>query len=181
MKRVSHLLIVLLLLTGFPAVAQDFLDTHAGNYKGTLHLLYPNGKQDSVTMELILQPTEQAGRWQNTVRYFGENGAIGEVKAYELVLDTTVNDSTHYILDEKDGILITEVRIRNSFYANYTVDHMSYFVRTTYEDNYIDYELSCYNLTVIRSSESEPDEENTRWKVDSFPLMTVQKGRLYKQ
>ena len=132
-------------------------------------------------MELLLQPAQQTGHWQNTVRYFGENGAIGEVKAYEYVIDSTVNDGAHYILDEKDGILITEVRIGNSFYANYTVDHMSYIVITTYEDNYIDYALSCYNLTAIRNSESEPDEENISWKVDSFPLMTVQKGRLYKQ
>lgn len=180
MKSVRNLIILFFLLSGIPASAQDFLDAHTGTYKGTLHLLFPNGKQDSVTFELLLAPTQQPGRWTNTVRYLGENGVVGQVKEYELVLDTALNDGAHYILDEKDGILISEVRIGKSLYANYIVDHMAYHVTTTFETSYIDYELSCYDLLHIRNSESEPDEENIRWKVDSLPLLTVQKGRLYK-
>lgn len=181
MKSIRHLLIIVFLLSGKIALTQDFLDAHVGTYKGTLYLLYPNGKQDSVEFELLIQPAKEPGRWTNTVRYMGENGAIGQVKEYELVVDTTVKDGAHYILDEKDGILISEVRIGKSLYANYMVDHIAYHVTTTFETTYIDYELSCYDMLHQRTSESEPDEENIRWKVDSLPLLSVQKGRLYKQ
>lgn len=181
MKPKHHLLFLFLFLAGINAHAQDFLDTYVGSYKGTLHLLYPNGSRDSVTFELQIQPTEQPGHWTHTVRYIGETGTIGQVKDYVLVIDSARNDGTHYILDEKDGILITETRIDHTLYSLYMVDGMSYAVTTSFYTNYIDYELSCYQLQPMRSSESEPDEENVRWKVDSFQTATVQKGRLFKQ
>ncbi|MBI3239991.1 MAG: hypothetical protein HYZ43_14305 [Flavobacteriia bacterium] len=178
MNRFISLLVLFLNLT---LSGQNFLDQHLGTYRGQLHLCYPNRPIDSVQFELIIQPTEKQGRWTNTVRYLSADGSVGQVKDYDLVKDSVFNDDTHFILDEKDGILITETRIGNTFYSNYTVDGMFYTVSTTFNGNYIDYELTCYPMEGKRESVSEPDEENVTWKVDSFPLMTVQKGRLYKQ
>lgn len=181
MKPKYQLLLFFLLFAGSIVHAQDLLDQHTGTYKGTLHLLYPTGHRDSVSFELQIQPTGQPGHWTHTVRYIGESGTIGQVKDYELVIDSTRNDGMHYILDEKDGILITETRIDQTLYSMYQVDGMSYAVTTSFYPDYIDYALSCYQLQSMRSSESEPDEENVRWKVDSFQAATVQKGRLFKQ
>lgn len=177
----NRLISLFLITLSFPVFGQSFLDQHLGTYRGQLHLCYPNRPVDSVQFELIVQPTEEIGRWTNTVRYLSPDGSVGQVKDYDLMKDSLFSDDTHFILDEKDGILITETRIGNTFYANYTVDGMLYIVSTTYNGNYIDYELTCYNNAGKRESVSEPDEENVSWKVDSFPLMVVQKGRLHKQ
>lgn len=177
----NRLISLLLITLSFPVIGQNFLDQHLGTYRGQLHLCYPNRAVDSVQFEFIIQPTVETDRWTNTVRYLSPDGSVGQVKDYDLMKDSVFKDDTHFILDEKDGILITETRIDNTFYSNYTVDGMFYIVSTTYYGNYIDYELTCYTNLGKRESSSEPDEENVSWKVDSFPLMTVQKGRLYKQ
>lgn len=177
----NRLISLLLIILSHPVFGQNFLDQHHGTYRGQLHLCYPNRPIDSVQFELIIQPTEKLGRWTNTVRYLGPDGSVGQVKDYDLLQDSVFNDDAHFILDEKDGILITETRIDNTFYSNYAVDGMFYIVSTTYCGAYIDYVLTCFPNQGKRESASEPDEENVSWKVDSFPLMTVQKGRLYKQ
>lgn len=177
----KHLISLFLIVLSVPVYGQNFLDQHLGTYRGQLHLCYPNRPTDSVAFEFIIQPTEQPSRWTNTVRYLGPEGSVGQVKDYDLLKDSVFNDDTHFILDEKDGILITETRIDNTFYANYTVEDMFYIVSTTYSESHIDYVLTCYPSQGKRESSSEPDQENVSWKVDSFPLTTVQKGRLYKQ
>jgi len=164
----------------FNATSQEFLNNHLGKYVGQLQLCYPDKTSDSVTFEISILPTQTPNRWKNTTTYFLPNGAT-QVKDYELIRDTLVQGNAHYILDEKDGILITETRIGNTFYSHYTVDGIYYSAQTTYETNYIDYELSCYQTTNKRESISEPDEENNKWKVESFNLLTVQKGRLFKK
>jgi hypothetical protein len=140
----NHFLSFLVIILSLPIYSQNFLDQHLGTYRGQLHLCYPNRPIDSVQFELTLQPTGKNGRWTNTVRYLGPDGSVGQVKDYDLIKDSVFNDDMHFILDEKDGIFITETRIGNTFYANYTVDGMFYIVSTTYVGNYIDYELSCY-------------------------------------
>jgi hypothetical protein len=168
---------ILSLLASLPLAAQHFLDRHPGEYTGMLHLLRPGAPADSLPFKMIVQPTGESGRWTNTVVYNYEKNASS--KNYEWVLDAA-NGEGRYIMDEKDGILIYETLIGNTFYCNYTVDDMFYVVQTTFGDGTIDFELSCYKTSGKRESRSEPDETGTTWKVDSFPLVTVQKGTLQK-
>jgi hypothetical protein len=167
----------LLLLFALPASAQHFLDLHTGEYTGMLYLLRPGAPADSIPFKMIVQPTGETGRWTNTVIYNYEKDP--QSKNYEWVADAA-NGEGRYIMDEKDGILISETLIGNTFYCNYTVDNMFYVVRTAFGDRTIDFELSCYKTAGKRESESKPDETGTTWKVDSFPLLTVQKGTLQK-
>jgi len=162
-----------------PVKAQHFFDDHTGHYEGTLLLLYPGRAADSVAFCLDIAKTAEPGRWQNKLTYRMPAGS--QEKNYEQVLDSAFADNTHYILDEKDGILIAETLLGNTLYCNYTVEGSFYVVRTTFHTGSIDYELSCYKSTEKTESVSDPDEKGTSWKVDSYPLLTVQKGTLIKQ
>lgn len=167
----------LLLLTSLQLSAQHFLDRHTGEYTGTLFLLRPGAPTDSIPFKMIIQPTGENGHWTNTVIYNDDSNA--SAKNYEWVVDPE-NGQGRYIMDEKDGILITETLIGNTFYCHYTIDEMYYIVETTFEEGTIGFELSCYKNAGKRESLSQPDETGATWKVDSFPLLTVQKGTLRK-
>jgi hypothetical protein len=161
--------LLLLCLLPFSGFAQKFPDDYAGTYSGYIHLR--PGQADSIPCALIIAPTDDPNRWSNTMIFYDDTP---QTNAYEWVRNP---ETGTWLLDEKDGILITETLIGNTLYATYTVEHMMFYVRTSFGGGAIDYELTVFDPEKDHTSASA---ENST-EVHSFPVMTVQKGTFKKE
>ncbi|MES2556015.1 MAG: hypothetical protein V4604_07690 [Bacteroidota bacterium] len=176
----NRLISLLLITLSFSSFGQNFLDKHVGTYRGQLYFCFPK-HVDSVEFELTLASTGKPDCWKQTIHFlYPEKNANDKIE-YNIRKDSLFNDDLHFLREEKDGIVTTETRIGNTFYTNYIDDHMSFDVQTTFEGSYVDYQLNGYSGPMGEESTSKPDGENPQRSVYSFPLMVVQKARLYKQ
>lgn len=155
-----------------------FLKDYCGKYKGVLILDYPTGKLE-IPFQIDIEATNDPLVYTNKTSYF-INDSTTDVKDYALKLDTTYKDGKHYILDEKDGILIPETAVGNSFFSFYSVLGDYYYVKTVYTKKYIDFELSVFSGKKELKSSSTPDEEGVVYEVSSFEFITCQHGKLRK-
>ena len=170
---------VILFSIHYNTSAQHFLTLKTGKYTGYIQLCDFGNTCDSIAFSLLIQATPDPIRFNTKTVYFPKkNDPI--TKDYDLVLDTSFADFSHYLLDEKDGIILIETLQGNTLYSTYTVEGNLYTVRTSYFSDYIDYELVVYDQKAKQISTSNPDEENTVYTVETFPFITVQKGKLYK-
>lgn len=166
-----------ILLFSIQASAQNhFLKDYCGKYKGVLILDYTGGKLE-IPFQIEIEATSDPMVYNNRTTYF-VNDSTTDVKDYALKLDTIFKDNKHYILDEKDGILITETNLGNSFFSFYSVLGDYYYVKTTYTKKYIDFELTVFSGKNERKSSSEPDEEGVVYDVNSYAFVTCQHGKL---
>lgn len=167
----------LFLLIAINSSAQDhFLKNYCGKYKGNLILDYTGGKME-IPFQIEIEPTSDPLVYNNRTTYF-VNDSTTDVKDYSLKLDTVYKDNKHYILDEKDGILISETNLGNSFFSFYTVMGDFYYVKTTYTKKSIDFELTVFSGKNERKSSSTPDEEGVVYDVNSYAFVTCQHGIL---
>jgi hypothetical protein len=160
--------------------SQHLLSESVGVYSGHLKLCQAGIKCDSVPFELSIQATKDPLRYNTKTTYLIQSEQ-NNVKDYDLILDTNYIDNNHYLLDEKDGILIQETKAGNTLYSIYTVEGNVFHVTTSYYKAYIDFELVVYDMNTIRKSQSSPDQNNEVYIVETYPFITVQKGRLYKK
>ncbi len=177
MRFISILLVLFFIC--FKSHSQHFLASKSGEYKGYLKLCSYGNACDSIPFSYIIQTTSDPTRMKTKTVYFPKNNPP-ITKDYDLFRDTTFADFEHYILDENDGILIIETLQGNTLHSSYSVDDNFYTIRTSYFEDYIDYELVVYNQKTRKVSASLPDEENKVFTVETFPFVTVQRGKLYK-
>lgn len=163
----------------FFGFSQHYLSSYFGEYTGMLYL-YKANVLDSVPCSLKIQNTPDPNRINTLLSYYLPNG-LQQDKNYDCIVDTNFHDNLHFLIDEKDGILIKETRIGNSFYSSYTVQDNFYTVHTSYFADHIDFELIVYNQTDKLETFSAPNAANNRYRIETFPLITVQKGKLIKK
>lgn len=164
----------------FTLRAQHFLASYTGTYSGYLKICQAGKDCDSIPFELSIYPTKDPKRYNTKTSYLTDLYK-DNVKDYDLIINEKHTDNCHYLLDEKDGILIQETKIGNTLYALYSVEGMLFNVTTRYFDQYIDYELVVYNMKEQQTSQSKPNAEEAVYTVETYPFMTVQKGILYKK
>lgn len=174
MNRLISLLVITL---SFSAFGQNFLDQHTGAYQGTLYFNFPKDI-DSVGFTLVLEPAAESGQWTNTIHYLFPRKSLNDLRVYRIFRDSVYSDDFHFLREEGDGIVTSETRIGNTFYTSYQDGHLFYDIQTTYGTDYIDYQLNGYSVAL--GEESSNDGTHPR-NVTSYPLMVVQKARLYKQ
>lgn len=177
----KYSLLFLISLCALISHGQDFLTAQTGTYRGMLHILSPNGKCDSVILQLEVAPIAGTRRWKSTFSYLKPDGTVTMQNAYELVADTLYKDDYHFLLDEKDGLVIRETRIGNTFYGTYTIDNQTHTLLTTYNGKSVEYELAAYSNKDMHKAISEPDQDHIVWEVHSLKLLVIQKGILIKQ
>ena len=176
----NRLISLLLITLSFTSYGQDFLDQHAGTYRGQLYFCFPKNI-DSVEFELTLGSTGKPGHWTYSIHYLYPERSVNDKIEYDILIDSLFNDDLHFLREEKDGIVTSETRIGNSIYSSYTDDQLFCDIQITFEGSYVDYQLNGYSAAMSEESTSKPGGENHSRTVYSFPLMVVQKGRLYKQ
>lgn len=168
----KNTLLLLLFVFPFSVFAQQFPEDYAGTYTGSLYLL-SSENPDSIPCAIIIAPTKDPNRWTNKM-IFDYEREIGWVDDHEWVRDP---ENGTWQIDQKDGILITETLIDNTFYAHYKIEGMLFFMRTCFHDGVIDYELTVFESGKYQVSASTEDGTEVR----SFPVMGVQKGTFQKE
>ena len=169
MKTVT-LLFFLVSTTAFCQVA--FPDGWAGQWKGNLEIMAPDGTiKQTVPMAITISKLAVPKKWQWQIIYNNT-----DIRNYEIV----EKDATkgHYVLDEKNNILIDVKVFGNKLFSNFEVEGMRIFDTHQLINNTIVFELNSSNTTEITAS---GDGTSAIPTVKSFPQTAYQKAILQKQ
>lgn len=88
-----------------------------GHWKGPSRVVGPTGTTMSFTMELVVEPTDTAGRWTWTVIYDGAAGR--QVRPYHLVEVDAAKGA--WKVDEGNGIEIAHQLLDGTLFAQFAV------------------------------------------------------------
>lgn len=97
--------------------ASAFPDAWRGHWKGPSRVVGPAGTTLSFTMELVVEPTDTAGRWTWTVIYDGAAGR--QVRPYHLVAVDAAKGA--WKVDEGNGIEIAHQVLDGTLFAQFAV------------------------------------------------------------
>lgn len=150
-----------------------FPDDFFGVYKGDLEIYNSKGKQ-IIGMEFHLKNSDSIGRYQYTLVYIF-NGQRQE-RYYQLIEKDTANGE--FIIDENNGILLDAKVIDNVVYSMFEVQGSLLTTTERFYETYMDFEISVVNSSNKTESRFEGDEPID---VISYPILSVQRARLFKQ
>jgi hypothetical protein len=173
---VKNILILCLLTTllGFSQSKKTtFPEDFFGKYKGKLTIINANGSQE-IDMEFHLLPTDTLGKYQYTIIYKSEK--INQERKYRLIEKDKAKG--HYVVDENNGILLNITLANNALYAIFEVQGGLLTTTEHFYENYMDFEIM-YSLKEKVEKSGNTNEETP--EVLSYPVINVQKARLYKE
>ncbi len=149
---------------------QDWL----GSWQGQLEVRNAGKKAQLYPMQLEIAMTDTAGRWHWILTYGEGEGA--DVRPYLLIALDSLN--THFVVDERNSILLDQYLIGNHFISRFAVDSTLLIMDV---HNQGDHLIS----TIFHGSLKEPrisGEEVTEVKeVASYPIGGMQRAILKKQ
>jgi hypothetical protein len=170
------LLFVFLVFSSFISFSQnDFPDSWVGNYKGELEIYGKNDVRMLVNMQLEIQPkTDSLFTWYMIYEMNGNP----DKRMYELkILD---KDKGHYLIDEKNTILIDGYYHLNRFTSMFEV--MGSYIVTTYtmENEALVFEIIAGSMKAPRVTGNQEHEGNDIPEVKTYSVNGRQKAVLYK-
>lgn len=143
-----------------------------GNWKGTLQWMVAGKPVKEFTMRLNIQPTDTAGQYSWQIIYGDDN------KDQRPYLLKPVNESKgHWVIDEKDGILLDSYVHGNSIHGAFTVQG------NTIVDNYtiIDGRMHVEFFSIKLDDKNRSGKGTTETPfVDSYRISSYQTGILLK-
>ena len=121
-------------------------------------------------MQLIIQPTDTANQYTWKILY-GEKGE--DTRPYVLnVVDTTKG---HWVVDEKNGILLDQYWIGSKLYSVFSLNGVTIVNSYWREGEHLMVEFASFPTKPVRRSGAGTDEVPT---VESYPVRSYQKGIL---
>ena len=171
-----NLLYVFLAFLPFVCFSQnDFPDSWVGNYEGSLEIYGKNEVKMLVTMQLEIQPKADSLYTWHLIYIMNGNA---DKRMYELkILD---KDKGHYLIDEKNTILIDGYYHLNRFTSMFEV--MGSYIVTTYtmENEALVFEIIAGSMKAPRVTGSQEHEGNDIPEVKTYSVNGRQKAVLYK-
>lgn len=153
------------------AAAQDFPDRFLGHWKGELEW-YKTGETapQQSKMQLIIQPADTAGHysWQIIYGNDGEDNRPYSLKA----VDQTKG---HWVIDEKDGIVLDQYWTGNRLQGAFTVQGSTIINSYGIEGDSLMVEFFSLGATPVRKTGSAANETLS---VASYPVKSFQKAVL---
>lgn len=150
-----------------------------GTYKGKMYIINrKKGLVDSLDLKFDLLP-DSINRWIYRMTYKGEK--FREIiKDYYLLKPDSL-DAGSYLLDEKDGIIIEQTLLANTFYSNFSVagNYLSSSLRKI--GNTIYFEVISAKKKEHLSTKNEAKPGQIVFEVKSFPPNATQKAILKKE
>lgn len=147
---------------------QTFPKNWEGKYKGNLEISTPKGIVQTVPMELHILPIDSV-RWTWKIIY------SGQARNYELFLKDALKG--HYVLDEKNDILLNSFLIGNTLYDEFQVQGVRLMSHTRKEKNKIYYEIIVKDTTIFQRTGGTNDSIPP---VFDYRIKAVQKAILKK-
>ncbi|MEM9982683.1 MAG: hypothetical protein AAF734_09310, partial [Bacteroidota bacterium] len=126
MRLVIYLTLIACWMTNnYVAYAQEsnpLVDWY-GTWQGDLQITTPEGKVQKIPMELQIYPTDSAGYYRFSILY--------NQSPRHYVLQQVDTSKGHYVMDEKNGILLDTYLINRTFISQFEV--MGNLLTSSYE------------------------------------------------
>ena len=166
------ILFLFLLAASFSVNAQkSFPASFVGHWQGELSW-YRQGAREpkKFKMQLLIQPADSAGHYTWKIMY-GDGGA--DIRPYELkAVDTATG---HWVVDEKNGILLDEYFIGDKLYCVFNVGGMTIVNSYWREGDKLAVEFASFPSKAVRTTGAGTEESPT---VESYAVRSYQKGIL---
>lgn len=125
-------------------------------------------------MKLQIAATDTVGRWQWTLTY-GE-GEKADVRPYVLIAQDSTN--SHFIVDERNSILLDQYLIGNHFISRFAVNSSLLIMDIRNEGDHLISQITHGSMENPRESGEEVDNIDG---VTSYPIRGTQRAILRKQ
>ena len=170
------ILIIVAVLSSVYLAAQSgsFPKEWEGNWKGELQW-FKTGKEqpEKVNMELRIHPADSINTWTWQIIY----GSVSEDnRPYHLIKKDT--SGIHWVIDEKDGIILDQYWVGNKFCGAFTVQNSTIMNSYWMEKNKLIVEF--YNVSAKPVATTGKGTEDSP-KVDSYKVGSYQKAILTRQ
>lgn len=153
-------------LANFP---KDFV----GSWKGKLQWMVSGKPSQEFSMQLIILPADTAGQYSWQIIY-GDNGK--DNRPYLLKPVDTAKG--HWVVDERDGILLDSYVHGNALHGAFTVQGNTIVDNYKVVGNKMQVEFFSIRLNDKRTSGKGTEETPS---VDSYKISSYQTGELIKQ
>ena len=158
--------------------AQTFPDDWYGNWQGNLAIWRGGQAVDTVPMEFELSLADTGGI-NYIIRYLPEGRPVDE-RSY--LLQSVDSTAGHYVIDERNGILLDEYLVDNCLYSHFDVMGSDQFARICYtSQDTLEYEITGGPVGPIRESGTITEGGDTISPVRAFRIGSVTKARLYRE
>lgn len=156
------------------AQTRSFPKEWEGNWKGELQW-YKTGKNEpqKVNMELRIHPADSINTWTWQIIYGSESE---DNRPYNLIMKDT--SGIHWVIDEKDGIILDQYWVGNKFCGAFTVQNSTIINSYWMEKNKLLVEF--YNVSAKPIATTGKGTEDSP-KVDSYKIGSYQKATLTRQ
>lgn len=171
--RIFLFSLLLLLCSGLFAQNQEavFPDAWFGEWAGELSIYSAAGVAQSLEMELHISPGEE-GKWGWTIMYKGDET---DVREYELQLKDAAK--AHYIIDEKNSILLDGYFLGNTLINRFSVNSNLIMINYTFESGHIVFDV----FSGERDNTQLTGEEIKDFEIHSYQMGTRQRAILFKK
>jgi hypothetical protein len=154
-------------------VTIQFPQSFMGHWQGTLYW-YPAGKPEpqTVTMELHIQPADSAAQYTWQIVY---GKVTDDNRPY--VLKVADSAKGHWVIDEKNGIILDGYWVGQRFCGAFTVQGNTILDSYWIENGQLHVEFFSYKQTPVATTGSGTEDSP---KVDSYRIGSYQKAVLTK-
>jgi hypothetical protein len=178
MKRLFMLLLVCIPVLQLSAQTNSFPQSFAGRWKGKLQWMVAGKPVREFSMQLIIQPADTAGQFTWQIIYTDTAASAGAADNRPYLLKPVDTAHGHWLIDERDGILLDSYVHGNSIHGAFTVQGNTIVDNYRVEGNTITVEFFSIKLADKRTSGKGTDETPF---VDSYTISSYQTGTLQKQ
>lgn len=147
-------------------------DCFEGKWQGYMNILKPNEiNKDSIKVEMEINKTSNANKWQWKTIYFTKDTII---KDYYLVKDSIFENK--YYTNEANSIVLDNTLIEGTLYSAYSVSNSYFYTTTEIINGKIRFRISVHPFKMADTT----GRINDIPEVVSYPLSVVQESWLKK-
>ncbi|WP_420459018.1 hypothetical protein [Neolewinella sp.] len=158
--------------------AQTFPDDWYGSWRGDLAIWRAGQQVDTVPMEFELSLADTGGI-NYIIRYLPEGRPVDE-RSY--LLQSVDSTAGHYVIDERNGILLDEYLVDNCLYSRFDVMGSDLLARICYTaQDTLEYEITGGPVGPIRESGATTVGSDTIPPVRAYRIGSVTKAKLYRE
>lgn len=156
----------------------DFPAAWEGIWIGELEIFRDTGKVQTLPMELHILSSDTSENYSWTI-YYGADKVAGK-RAYELkTIDAKVG---HYLIDEKNSILIEGYWIGNKFIQWFVVNKSPILLTVEkFGQDELKWEIIAGNINTVSTTGGETINEEEIPIVKTYPVTNLQRAILKKQ
>lgn len=168
-----YLLISLIILLAAPLTAQEtpatFPESWVGNWKGTLEIFSPKGKEQQVPMQLRIKVVDSLNYTWHII--YGEDEEKG-LRPYLLKPEDVAYG--RYSIDEQNSIVLDAILIAGKLYSRFEVGGNLLLSTAELKGEELHYEIISGKLDPLRVTGGEKYEGEDIPEVKSYPVVVRQ-------